>query len=165
MQMGRKSKRISEEEMGKRQPYGFGLGRTPLIWGYNLVWKGLISRLGFSNLSFVQFVHITWTLGRKTSSGQLWLWTWKTGLGQLRCWTVEDEEAGAAELAEEEVCFWAWQEGTLWLRTWEVRPQNALHPPYPYGGCTFRCKDHVQQRIWVLIQHMVSIHNLTCNVQ
>merc|ERR1711974_494480 len=27
MQMGRKSKRISEEEMGKRQPYGFGLGK------------------------------------------------------------------------------------------------------------------------------------------
>jgi len=27
MQMGGKSKRISEEEMGKRQPYGFGLGK------------------------------------------------------------------------------------------------------------------------------------------
>merc|ERR1712083_971553 len=30
MQMGRKSKRISEEEMGKRQPYGFGLGKRDL---------------------------------------------------------------------------------------------------------------------------------------
>jgi len=27
MQMGRKSKRISDDEMGKRQPYGFGLGK------------------------------------------------------------------------------------------------------------------------------------------
>merc|ERR1712233_266924 len=27
MQMGEKSKRISEDEMGKRQPYGFGLGK------------------------------------------------------------------------------------------------------------------------------------------
>merc|ERR1711971_747548 len=27
MQMGRKSKRITEDEMGKRQPYGFGLGK------------------------------------------------------------------------------------------------------------------------------------------
>ena len=26
-QIGQKSKRISEDEMGKRQPYGFGLGR------------------------------------------------------------------------------------------------------------------------------------------
>ena len=26
----RKSKRLSEEEMGKRQPYGFGLGRALL---------------------------------------------------------------------------------------------------------------------------------------
>ena len=29
--MGQKSKRISEEEMGKRQPYGFGLGRPPAL--------------------------------------------------------------------------------------------------------------------------------------
>ena len=27
MHMGQKSKRITDEEMGKRQPYGFGLGR------------------------------------------------------------------------------------------------------------------------------------------
>ena len=31
MQMGRKSKRISDDEMGKRQPYGFGLGRPVVV--------------------------------------------------------------------------------------------------------------------------------------
>ena len=36
MQMGRrKSKRLSEEEMGKRQPYGFGLGRVPASYCFS----------------------------------------------------------------------------------------------------------------------------------
>ena len=35
IQMGkRKSKRLSEEEMGKRQPYGFGLGRAHQLFAH-----------------------------------------------------------------------------------------------------------------------------------
>ena len=44
MQMGsKKSKRLSEEEMGKRQPYGFGLGRAPAIFTFISVGKGRFS--------------------------------------------------------------------------------------------------------------------------
>ena len=44
MQMGsRKSKRLSEEEMGKRQPYGFGLGGALAIFRFISVGMGRFS--------------------------------------------------------------------------------------------------------------------------
>ena len=62
MQMGkRKSKRLSEEEMGKRQPYGFGLGRALLSADlYRLEREDLVSSCA-----------ILMTFDRKASSTQL----------------------------------------------------------------------------------------------